>query len=94
MVRHIVIWKKKEDTTREQLEMLLRESETLKSIEGVISLEFSIDPLNEVNQDIVLNALYTDKNALDNYVTHPIHVEFGKKLRPLVAEKNSFDYNC
>ena len=22
--------------------------------------------INEVNQDIVLNALYTDKNALDN----------------------------
>ncbi len=92
MLRHIVIWKIKDDTTQENLEMLKRESETLKEINGVISLEFVINPLSTSSHDMMLCALYNSKEDLEKYRVDPIHVLFGQKLRPLVKERVSYDY--
>ncbi|MGM9971363.1 MAG: Dabb family protein [Anaeroplasmataceae bacterium] len=92
MLRHIVIWKIKDDTTLEQLQMLKEESESLKAITHVIDLEFVINPLSTSSHDMMLNATYEDASKLEAYRVDPIHVEFGKKLRPLVKERVSFDY--
>lgn len=94
MVRHIVVWKIKDTTTREDLIDLKKRSEALKDIPGVIELEFEIDPVEGSNAEICLNALYATKADLDAYKVNPIHVEFGTHLRPLVAERSAFDYNC
>lgn len=93
MVRHIVIWKIKDTTTREDLVDLKKRSEALKSIPGVISLDFEIDPIEGSTHNMCLNAVYESKEALDTYKTHPVHVEFGTHLRPLVCERVAFDYN-
>lgn len=93
MVRHIVIWKIKETTTREDLLDLKKRSEALRDIPGLVSLEFEIDPVEGSNAQICLNAVYNTKEDLDSYKVHPIHVEFGTHLRPLVADRSAFDYN-
>lgn len=92
MLKHIVIWKIKEDTTKEQVEMLKKESETLKEIPGVISLNFIINPLSSSSHDMMLEAVYENVEGLESYRVHPIHVAFGKILRPLVSQRVSFDY--
>lgn len=92
MVRHIVIWKALETTTREDLENLKKLSETLLEIKGVVSLDFVIDGIAKTTHDIVLNATYNSLSDLENYQVDPIHVEFGRHLRPLVKERVCFDY--
>lgn len=94
MVRHIVVWKTKDTTTKEDLQDLKRRSEALKEIPGVIEIEFEINPLEGSNSQICLNALYATKKDLDDYKVNPIHVEFGTHLRPLVSDRSAFDYNC
>ncbi len=93
MLRHIVIWAIKDTTTQQDLEMLKRESETLKDIPTLKSLEFVIDPIEKgTTHDMMLVGVYENEEDLEAYKVHPIHVAFGQKLRPLVKERVAFDY--
>lgn len=93
MVRHIVIWKIKDTTSKDDLLDLKNKSEALKNIPGVVDLKFIVDAMDSSTHDICLNGLYESKEALDNYQVNPIHKEFGSHLKPLVCERIAFDYN-
>ncbi len=92
MIRHIVIWKVKEGVSRKELEDLKELSETLKKINGVKELDFVIDKLDGTTHDICLNVVYNNESELKAYKDDPIHVEFGKHLRPLVSERVAYNY--
>lgn len=92
MIRHIVIWKIKDTTKKEDMLFLKEESKKLNEIDCVVSLDFIVNPLNTSSHDMMLDAIYNSVEDLEKYRVHPIHVEFGKKLRPLVSERVSYDY--
>ncbi len=93
MIRHIVLWDLKDDVDFNLVLKLKEESEKLKSISYVKSLEFSVSPLKDDNYKMMLNATFDSLEDLDAYQVNHIHKEFGKKLKELVKSRVAFDYN-
>lgn len=97
MVRHIVMWDLKEGFTSEErkinLDRIKSDVENLKNIiEGVISLEVIINPLDGSNRDIMLNSVFKHEEALKNYQTHPEHVNAGKFIGEVTCNRACMDY--
>ena len=63
-------------------------------ISGLIKIEVGFDYSNsETASDIVLYSEFESKEALASYLTHPLHVEAGKKtVRPFTCNRRMIDY--
>lgn len=97
MVKHIVMWKlknevegkSKEENAKEMkivLEDLINKIEVLRSIEVGINI-------NEVNEyDVVLYSEVDSMEDLDIYQKHPAHVEAGKFIKTVVEARACVDY--
>ena len=98
MVRHVIVWKLKEEYTAE-------EKETIKQgiREGLESLKGQIPGLREIrvltaglpssNGDLMLDSLFEDEQALKGYSVHPAHVAVANgKVRPYTQTRSCFDY--
>ena len=97
MVRHIVMWNFKEEFTEQEniqnAQKIKAELEALPfKIEGVISLKVMITTLKSGNRTVVLNSLFTDEEALKNYVVHPEHVRVGALVRAAFTDRACADY--
>lgn len=92
MIRHIVMWKSKETTTKTDLDNLLNLSKNLKEIPGVLNLEFIVNALSSSTHNIMLNAVFNTLEELAAYQVNPIHVDFGSHLKPLVYDRVCIDY--
>ncbi len=92
MIRHIVLWKLKDGVSKEDLNKLKEMSENLKKLDGVVSLDFIIDPLETSTRDLCLHSVFKSKEALDAYQVSPVHLEFGAFLKTLVCERIAYDY--
>lgn len=99
MVKHIVMWKIKESQTygtKEEVMQQMKEAlEGLKGqIEGVVELEVGINfNPSEAAHDIILNSVFTSKEALAAYQVHPKHVAVGENLvRKITTQRVVVDY--
>ncbi len=99
MVKHIVMWKLKEEAhgndkvtnarlIKERLEALNGQ------ISGLIRLEVGIDFLGEGNLDVVLCSELEDRKALDTYQNHPLHQALLPFVKEAVTERKAVDYEC
>lgn len=88
MIKHIVIWKLKEQAhgnTREENARLIKSKiEGLVGIiPGIIRMEVGIDfSCTDMSGDIVLYSEFESREALDAYQVHPEH----KKIMPFILE--------
>lgn len=99
MVKHIVMWRLKEEAhgndkvtnarlIKERLEALNGQ------ISGLIRLEVGIDFLGEGNLDVVLCSELEDRKALDTYQNHPLHQALLPFVKEAVTERKAVDYEC
>ncbi len=99
MVKHIVMWKLKEEAhgndkvtnarlIKERLEALNGQ------ISGLIRLEVGIDFLGEGNLDVVLCSELENREALDTYQNHPLHQALLPFVKEAVTERKAVDYEC
>ncbi len=99
MVKHIVMWKLKEEAhgndkvtnarlIKERLEALNGQ------ISGLIRLEVGIDFLGEGNLDVVLCSELENRKALDTYQNHPLHQALLPFVKEAVTERKAVDYEC
>ncbi len=99
MVKHIVMWKLKEEAhgndkvtnarlIKEKLEALNGQ------ISGLIRLEVGIDFLGEGNLDVVLCSELENREALDTYQNHPLHQALLPFVKEAVTERKAVDYEC
>ncbi len=99
MVKHIVMWRLKEEAQgndkvtnarliKERLEALNGQ------ISGLIRLEVGIDFLGEGNLDVVLCSELEDRKALDTYQNHPLHQALLPFVKEAVTERKAVDYEC
>lgn len=97
MVQHIVLWNFQEKLTLEEkkeagikIKGLL---EGLKDkVPGVIDLRVVINEFVSSNRDIALIGSFVDAEALQQYQTHPEHVNAGKFVRSVTCERACLDY--
>ncbi len=94
MIKHIVMWKFKDEVVEaDKLEMKRK----LEALKGVVPMLLNI----EVGMDVVGSdaskhmVLYSEFNSLDDlkaYAQHPEHLKVVDFVKPLVCERHVVDY--
>ena len=98
MVRHVIIWKLKEQDSPEAKEKI---SQGIKNaleglagkIPGLLSVRVRTEGLPSSNGDVMLDCLFKDAESLAGYAVHPLHVAAADGfVRPYTAVRSCFDY--
>lgn len=97
MVRHIVMWNFVEGFTHEEnMANAKKVKEILEAlpskIDGIVSLEVIINPIDTSNRAVILNSLFENEEALANYSPHPEHVNAGKFVRSVLTDRACADF--
>ncbi|MDR1883584.1 MAG: Dabb family protein [Prevotella sp.] len=97
MIKHIVMWKLKDEAhgndkasnaglVKEKLEALGGK------IDGLLKIEVGIDFQGGGNFDVVLYSELSGKEALDTYQNHPLHQAELPFIREAVMDRKAVDY--
>jgi len=94
MLTHIVCWKYKPETTREQKETHLAKLKNLPNvIPNIMSFNVGFDILHlERSFDLGLVAVYPDRAALDFYTEHAVHQEVARMGKEIAERVVSVDF--
>jgi len=98
MVRHVILWKLKEELSEEEKAKVRKEAkEHLEGLVGVVpglrEMHINIDGLASANMDMMLDALLDDEASLKGYAIHPNHVAVANTyVRPYTIVRSCFDY--
>ncbi len=65
-----------------------------EKVEGAVAIEVVINELSSSNREIALISTFETVEALQNYQTHPDHVEAGKYVRSVTCDRACIDYEC
>lgn len=94
MIKHIVMWKFKDDVTEADKLELKRQLEALKGVAPtLINIEVGLDVLrSEQSMDVVLYSEFQSMSDLKVYAAHPEHLKVGAFLKDIVSERVAVDY--
>lgn len=98
MVRHVILWKLKEElSAEERAEVkagIKNGLESLKGrIPGLLEIKVYTEGLAGSNVDVMLDSSFEDEEALKGYAVHPEHVAVADhKVRPYTAARNCMDF--
>ena len=75
MVKHIILWKLKEEynTISVKREMKNELEDLIGKIPGLIEMEVQISALASSNADVMLYSVFEDEKSLQEYAIHPTH---------------------
>lgn len=99
MVKHIVMWKLKEEaegkTKKENAEIIKSSLESLKDkISEIVEIEVGINwNESDAAYDVVLYSLFNTREDLDSYQVNPNHVEAAGYIKKVVESRIVADYN-
>ena len=94
MIKHIVMWKFKDEVTdADKLEMK-RHLEALKGVvPSLVEIEIGLDlSKKEASMDMVLNSEFQTLEDLATYAVHPEHLKVVEFVKPLVCDRAVVDY--
>ena len=98
MVKHVILWKLKEnfsDSEKQEIKTGIKTGlESLKGvIPGLLEISVKIEGLPSSNADLMLDSSFADETALKNYAVHPVHVEVANsKVRPFTEQRLCLDF--
>ena len=98
MVRHVILWKLKEELSAKQVTEVkagIKEGlEGLKDqIPGLVDIKVYTEGLPSSNVDVMLDSTFKDEASLKGYAVHPKHVAVADgKVRPYTASRNCLDF--
>ena len=96
MVKHMIVWKFREDL--ENPEQTATEIKTaleglVGKIDGLLEMHILTDPLPVSSGDLMMDASFADSAALNAYQKHPLHQAVANGVvRPAMAQRLSFDF--
>ncbi len=94
MIKHIVMWKLKEENKMQNALEIKKGLEALVGqIEGLLKLEVGIN-FNEKGLDLCLYGEYRDKDALAFYQQHEKHKAMQKVVHAAMAERYVVDFEA
>ncbi len=100
MVRHVILWKLKEELSAEEKRTVKAGIKAgLEGLQGVVpglvSIHVITEGLASSNADVMLDSAFTDEAALKGYAVHPAHVEVANtKVRPFTQTRLCLDYEA
>ncbi len=98
MIRHIILWKLKEDFTESEKETIkLNAKSALEAlpevIDNIITMQVITEGLETSTCDLMLYSEFSDMAALKAYKVHSAHQEAANTyVRPNVAVRLCMDY--
>ncbi len=95
MVKHIILWKLKEDIDALEVKKGIKEGlEGLYGkIPGLTEIKVYTDALESSNVDVMLYSVFENEEALKAYAVHPEHVAVADtKVRPFTAQRSCLDF--
>lgn len=100
MVKHVILWKLKENVAGAEKEKVLHEmKENLEAlvgtVPGLVRLEIVTKPLASSNADVMLDSDLESEEALKGYQSHPVHVAVANTyVRPYTEVRLCMDYEA
>ena len=93
MIRHIVLFRIK-DEYKSEIPQLVKNFYGMKGkIEGLVNLEAGADFLNsDRSYDVALVTEFVSREALDAYQTHPVHLPVKKRMGEVRVSSVACDY--
>lgn len=93
MIRHIVLFKIKEEY-HPDIPQLVQHFLNMKGrIEGMIDLEAGSDILHsERSYDLALITTFVDRAAFEAYQTHPVHIPVRKRMHEVRSASVACDF--
>ena len=95
MVKHIILWKLKEEYNNEDIKNGIKKGlEGLKGqIPGLLEIKVQTDKLESSNTDVMLYSVFESEEALYGYSVNPKHVEVANsKVRPFTETRSCIDF--
>ena len=95
MVKHIILWKLKEEFNNDKIKMDIKTGiEGLMGVvPGLLDIKVVIEHLDTSNVDVMLYSSFESEEALKNYAVHPAHIEVANtKVRPFTESRACIDY--
>ncbi|MGN0354376.1 MAG: Dabb family protein [Muricoprocola sp.] len=98
MVKHIILWKLKEELSEEEkVQVMAGIKEGLEGLQGKIpgltEIKVQTEKLASSTVDLMLDSTFESVEALKGYAVHPEHVAVADgKVRPYTAVRSCIDY--
>ena len=98
MVKHVILWKLKDELSGEEKENVKKEIkeglEGLKGkVPGIIDIKVYINGLESSNADLMLDSSFESEEALKGYAVHPEHLAVANgKVRPFTKQRSCLDF--
>ena len=94
MIKHIILWNFQEGKGSEEDKLQIKNGlEGLKNkIPGIVEIEVITNPIAGSNADIMLNSIFENVDALNNYQVHEEHVKVASFVRSVTCNRMCMDY--
>ncbi len=94
MIKHIVMWKFKDEVVEADKLEMKRQLESLKGVVPcLVDIEVGLDvSCKEASMDMVLCSEFLTAEDLATYAGHPEHLTVVDFVKPLVCERAVVDY--
>ena len=94
MIKHIVMWKFKDDVVEADKLEMKRQLESLKGVvPSLLQIEVGMDVVGtDASMDMVLTTTFHSLSDLQAYAEDPAHLRVVEFVKPLVAERALVDY--
>ncbi len=95
MVKHIILWKLKDEFNSEEVKLGIKNGlESLKGkIPGLVTVKVYIQGLPSSNADVMLWSEFESEKALKEYAIHSEHIKIADTyVRPYTQSRNCMDF--
>ena len=96
MVKHIILWKFKEEYNNDEIKRGIKEGleGLLGVVPGLVEIKVQTQPLSSSNVDLMLYSVFESEQALKGYAVHPEHVKVADtKVRPFTETRSCIDFS-
>lgn len=98
MIKHMIIWKIKDEAeNKDEIKKNVKiELENLEGkIEGLLKMKIITEGLPSSSGDLMMDSLFESADALSSYQKHPLHRHVANTfVRPNMCQRLSMDYEC
>ena len=95
MVKHIILWKLKEDANNFNVKQGIKNGleGLMGKIDGLLEIKVEINGLQSSNADVMLYSVFENEKALKEYAVHPEHVYVADTfVRPFTEVRMCMDF--
>lgn len=95
MVKHIILWKLKEEHNNDSVKNGIKEGleGLLGKVPGLVEIRVQTSSLASSNADVMLYSVFEDEASLKGYSVHPAHVLVADTcVRPFTQTRLCLDF--